>query len=268
MLHLQTLGCADGPPLVMWHGVMRSSRTFAPLVGALASRWRLHLPDHRGHGLSLRADSYLVADHISDAVELVRSLPSPAILYGHSLGALVAAGVAAAVPERVAGAVLEDPPSPSFLANLDSTAYGSIFRGMQALSRRKEASVAQIAADLAALPLPGGMVLGQIRDATSLRLSARLLREMDPEALSAVLANRWLEGIDFPTVLRRVRCPVLLLRADDAAGGMLSAAEAAMMAEALADPVSISFPGIGHQIHWQATEPLLRHLLAFLESLP
>ena len=51
-----------------------------------------------------------MSDYAADALAFVEALPSPATLYGHSLGALVAASVAAALPGRVAGVVLEDPP--------------------------------------------------------------------------------------------------------------------------------------------------------------
>jgi pimeloyl-ACP methyl ester carboxylesterase len=53
---------------------------------------------------------------------------------GPLLGSLVAAGVAAMIPQRVRAVILEDPPSPAFLANVNATPYGAIFRGMQSLA--------------------------------------------------------------------------------------------------------------------------------------
>ena len=53
-LHV-TAGPANGPPLVMFHGVGRRGIDFLPLVPALSARWHLHLVDHRGHGGSGRA---------------------------------------------------------------------------------------------------------------------------------------------------------------------------------------------------------------------
>ena len=46
------------------------------------------------------------------------------------------------------------------------------------------------------------------------------LLSIDPE-FSRVIEGRWLEGFDQAAVLRRVTCPALLLRADEAHGGML-----------------------------------------------
>ncbi|MBY0227825.1 MAG: lysophospholipase [Gemmataceae bacterium] len=233
---------------------MRSSRTFAPLLPALAP-WTPQAFDHRGHGAAPWAASYLVADYAADAMGLVRE---PCILYGHSLGALVAACVAAESPHPVA-VILEDPPSPAFLADVDATAYGKLFRDFQAIARRKDKSVSELAADLRALNLP--------RDAASLRLSARMLAELDPAALDPLIGDRWLEGIDLHAVLKRIRCPVLLLQADEAAGGMLSDLESGKMLACIEDATPARFAGAGHQLHWLATEALLRHVLAFLESL-
>ncbi len=260
MSHATLLGPADAPPLLMWHGVMRSSRTFAPLLPHLSLAWRLHLIDHRGHGRTPGAGSYLVADYTADAVDYLKALGRPAVLYGHSLGALVAAGVAADLPGLVRAAVMEDPPSPPFLADPDATPYGKLFRDFQAVACDKDASVAELTAELIALGLP--------REASSLRLSARMLSELDPLALTPLIEGRWLTGIDLHATLRRVTCPVLLLQADEAAGGMLSDAEAAGMRACLADVTPARFAGVGHQVHWLATEALLRNLLAFLESLP
>ena len=55
---------------------------------------------------------------------------------------------------------------------------------------------------------------------------------------------------------------------DETAGGMLSDADAAEVISLLADGLHIKFSGTGHLIHAQQTEATLRHLQAFLESLP
>ena len=81
------------------------------------TRWHLHLIDHRGHGGSGRAPGqYRVVDHVEDALTVLNWLGRPAVLFGHSLGALVAAAAAAARPELVRAVVLEDPPSDGFLS--------------------------------------------------------------------------------------------------------------------------------------------------------
>lgn len=255
-------GPTQGPPLLLFHGVMRSWRSFAPFAPALAVRHTLVAVDHRGHGHSSRATSYLVRDYIADAIALVERLPGPVILHGHSLGALVACGVAAGVPAHVRAVILEDPPSPAFLRSIHTTNYEAIFRGMQAL-----AGTGATWRDLAAIALPGGGKLGDTRDAASLRLSAAMLQNLDPATLTPLIAGQWLEGLDWVKILKGVQCPCLLLRADETRGGMITSTEADELMHAVADGLRVDFPGVGHQIHWLATEALLRAELAFLESL-
>src|SRR5687767_1435425 len=105
------VGQASGPPLVLFHGVTRRWQDYATLLPVLAMRWHVHAPDFRGHGLSdRRTNGYLVIDYMQDALTLLATLAQPAVLFGHSLGAMVAVAAAAAKPEQVKAVILEDPP--------------------------------------------------------------------------------------------------------------------------------------------------------------
>lgn len=264
-------GPLAGDPLILLHGVSRSSRDFAPLFPALAARWQVYAIDQRGHGQSSRAKSYLVRDYAADVVELLQARPSfsPAVIYGHSLGALVAAGVAAQCPDAVRAIILEDPPTASMLPEIKQTSFYPHFSAMQKLAGSK-LPVSEVARQLAEVRLPsptGEVRLGDLRDGVSLRLVARCLQEVDPAVYDSLLAGRWLEGVDWQETMRAIRCPVLLLAADEKAGGMLNRASVEEMKQNVADIISLPHPGIGHLIHWQATETCLRHVLGFLESL-
>src|SRR5262245_19727695 len=81
----------DYPSIVMFHGVLRAWNCFLPLGAHLFPTYDVTSLDQRGHGTSDRADRYLVADYADDAVEWVeRAIARPVVLYGHSLGAMVA----------------------------------------------------------------------------------------------------------------------------------------------------------------------------------
>ncbi len=264
-------GPLAGDPLILLHGVSRSSRDFAPLFPALAARWQVYAIDQRGHGQSSRAKSYLVRDYAADVVELLQARPSfsPAVIYGHSLGALVAACVAAQCPDAVRAIILEDPPTASMIPEIKQTSFYPHFSAMQKLAGSK-VPVSEVARQLAEVRLPsatGEVRLGDLRDGVSLRLVARCLQEVDPAVYDSLLAGRWLEGVDWQETMRAIRCPVLLLAADEKAGGMLNRASVEEMKQNVADIISLPHPGIGHLIHWQATETCLRHVLGFLESL-
>ena len=117
-------------------------------------------------------------------------------------------------------------------------------------------------------PTPGGPAhLSTLRDGAALRFLARCLADVDGAVFTPALEGRWTDGYEERAVWRGVTCPALLLRGDPAAGGMLPADDADRMGLDMPDLTRIDLPGVGHLIHGTATEPTVRHLLNFLESL-
>jgi pimeloyl-ACP methyl ester carboxylesterase len=266
-------GPVAGSPLLLLHGVTRTWQDFMTLAPSLGWRWHVHALDLRGHGRSGRAPGhYRVIDYAHDVISFVQEhQKSPWVIYGHSLGALVAAAVAAEAPGAVRALVLEDPPGPSLLHNLRATPFHALLAALQFLAGNGR-SVPEIARALAEVRLGGdgagtGARLGDVRDATSLRFSARCLTNLDPDVLTSLLAGRWLDGYDVETIFTAIRCPVLLLRADDRAGGMLPGDDAQALEKHLNDCTRIDLPGVGHLLHWLATAEIVRYTVGFLESL-
>jgi pimeloyl-ACP methyl ester carboxylesterase len=265
-------GPKHGPPLWLLHGVARRGLDFAPLLADLSVRWAVRAPDQRGHGRSERAPGrYHVTDYVADLIALLRRGPEPAVLVGHSLGALVALGAAATAPLAVRAVVLLDPPSGPFLARSGETIYRDLWTGMRRLAGGGRPLTAT-ARELAELTLPGAspgetVRLGELRDAAAVRLMARCLHDLDPDVLGPPLDGTWLNGFDPLALAAKVRCPVLLVAADTNCGGMLPPTDADALAAALPDCCRVSLPGVGHLTHWQAPEATLRVLHAFLASL-
>ena len=259
---------AEGPPagpvLLLLHGVTRCWRDWEPLLPALTREWRVIALDHRGHGGSGRAESYLVTDYVADAVRFVRGeMAAPIVILGHSLGAMVAAAVAAEVPDVVRGVVLEDPPFHTMGNRIAATAWHAQFLGTSEAVRRG-GTVGELADALAEirLPAPGGTFkrLGDLRDRASLLWGAECLARIDPEVLTPLIEARWLDGYDVAQVLSRVRCPALLLQADPTAGGVMTDADADEVVQALSSCQRVRFPGVGHQLHRDCPEAVLRAL--------
>lgn len=105
-LHVEQWG-EGSRTAVLVHGATDDHTTWHRVAPHLAAQgFRVLAPDLRGHGISDRCDSYLLADFAADLVE---SLPTHVdLLLGHSLGAL-AVGLAAGelAPLRL---VYVDPP--------------------------------------------------------------------------------------------------------------------------------------------------------------
>jgi pimeloyl-ACP methyl ester carboxylesterase len=265
------VGPPAGPPLLLLHGVTRRWQDYLTLLPTLALRWELLALDLRGHGRSDRGPRYFVADYVRDVAALVRArFTEPGVIFGHSLGALIAAAVAAQEPERVKAVILEDPPGEPFVAGIRETPSLALYEGMRELAGR-DLPLTEAAQRLGRIPFSpqrGGVMLplSHFRDVTSLRFRARCLRALDPAVLTPLVAGRWLEGTDLDAIYRAIRCPALLLAADEEVGGLLSKFEAERIAALMSDCCHIHLPRVGHLVHWSQPDTTLRLATGFLES--
>lgn len=266
-LHI-VAGPESGPPLLLLHGVLRAGRDFDAVAPMLLPRWHVHALDFRGHGQSAWAPGkYRVVDYNQDVLGALReTIPAPAFLFGHSLGAMTALAAAAAAPDRVRGIILEDPPFDSMGRRIEESGYRSIFAAYRDLLARGFRG-RELARSLARIPIGGGKKLGDVRDAVSLRFSAYGLERTDPAVLEPILEARWLEGYDLESIARGVSCPVLILQGDGAAGGLLAEEDARVIESAAADVTLVRFPGVGHLVHATQPERVIGLTTNFLNSL-
>lgn len=107
-------GNFDAPPLVLVHGWACSVWMFHENIHALAeSGFRVFAVDLKGHGLSDKpaaASEYTLESMRAHLIEILDALGLNCVGFvGHSMGAALAAHVAAAVPERVSGVALMAP---------------------------------------------------------------------------------------------------------------------------------------------------------------
>jgi len=260
----------NAQPLLCLHGVTRSWQTFLPLIPTLALRWQVHALDHRGHGKSARAKSYFAIDYVPDAVNFLRNeIERPCVIYGHSLGAMVAAAVAAEAPDIVRAVILEDPPFDTMGARIKSYTLYPYFVALESLAG-EAMDIPQLVEKLGAIEIatPLGMTpLRDVRDASALRFTAKCLQKLDPAVMKPIVESQWLNGYDLQTIANRIQSPVLIMQADANAGGMLTDHDADLLERMIADVTRVRVSGIGHQIHTAAPDAALRIAVGFLESL-
>src|SRR5262249_6102930 len=95
----------NGPTIALLHGLGGAAANGTVVAPPLAERYRVPVPDLPGHGGSSALPAPVeTLDPYADRVAAV--LPGPAVLVGHSLGAVVALRLAARRPELVRGLVL------------------------------------------------------------------------------------------------------------------------------------------------------------------
>lgn len=100
----------EGPAVLLLHGLFGRATTWEGTAAWLRPHFRVVGLDQRGHGLSDKPDgAYSRDDYVDDAVAVIEALRlQPAIVIGHSMGALNAWVLAARRPDLVRALVLED----------------------------------------------------------------------------------------------------------------------------------------------------------------
>jgi pimeloyl-ACP methyl ester carboxylesterase len=95
----------DGPPLVLLHAATTTGReTYQALIPVLAARFRLYLPDARGHGRTHWdvADGFEAGWLVDDLEAFVDALDLGTFhLIGYSMGGMTALGFGVRSPERL-----------------------------------------------------------------------------------------------------------------------------------------------------------------------
>jgi pimeloyl-ACP methyl ester carboxylesterase len=99
----------EGPPIVLLHGLMGRATTWWRVSRWLTGYGHVVGLDARGHGRRRREGSWRTEEFAEDVTELVTELDAgPAVLIGHSMGALHAWVAAALRPDLARAVVVED----------------------------------------------------------------------------------------------------------------------------------------------------------------
>jgi pimeloyl-ACP methyl ester carboxylesterase len=102
-----------GEPLVLAHGTCCTRAVWDGAIDALGGDYRAIAYDRRGYGESEAPEHYTgttVGEHADDLIALIRRLDAtPALLCGHSFGAVAALDVLVREPALVRAAVLIEP---------------------------------------------------------------------------------------------------------------------------------------------------------------
>lgn len=155
----------QGPALVLLHGIGSGSGSWVGQFEGLAGRWRVLAWDAPGYGDSapLTLERPLADDYAEAlAAWLDAADVGPAVVLGHSLGALVAAAWARRSPSRVRALVLASP----------ARGYGRASAELREAKYRERVELAQQGMDSVATRRAGGLcapgatgaALGIVRD--------------------------------------------------------------------------------------------------------
>jgi N-formylmaleamate deformylase len=246
-LHVLDYG-GEGVPLVVLPGITSPAITMDFVARELTDLVRPIVVDVRGRGLSDSGTSYTLQDCADDTVAVLDGLGlDRPLLLGHSMGARIAAVVAArGVPLR--GSVLVDPP-------MSGPGRGPYPTTLEAFRGQLEQAQRGTDADEVARSWPRW-------PRRELELRARWLSSCDADAIAATHAG--FESEDFFATWPHVPAPAVLVH-----GGESPVVTAAGAAEAAAaNPAArlVEVPGAGHMVFWDEPEAALRLLRKVLSD--
>ncbi|MGH2560669.1 MAG: alpha/beta fold hydrolase, partial [Thermomicrobiales bacterium] len=252
-----------GTPVVLLHGIWGSWRAWLPLLAIEVDPFGgrpLSMVDLRGHGNSAKPSyGFGLRDYAGDVAAYVETFDQPVILIGHSLGALAAVGALAAIGDRLAAMVLEEPPLPlpSGTENLDP-AWASFAEAVVGLSMLKHQPVEAIVAHF--------MDQNPDLSRTDAEETAISLSQSADGVFSAIMMGDFGQhSLDLTGV--SLDAPALVFQADLPDDQMLKDVGVAMLRGALPRLELVRLPGTRHSVHYWAPAAFGARLEAFLTAL-
>lgn len=248
-------------PLLLLHGITERWQTFLPLISHLSNKWRIYALDLRGHGKSGRVkNQYRIVDYAQDVVCFVESLISePAVILGHSIGALTAICVAAKQRELITAAVLVEPPlhlQHTPLRDIPNSPYET-FKHLVEIIRANQSQRA----------IENGLLkLFPYGDPDTRRARAEVLSQLDTDALALSLENLHLAGLDLNELLMQIASPTLLIQGNPNQGAALFDEDVNRALALLHYGERVTIQNGGHMLHQSHPRAIAESVNIFCEK--
>jgi len=252
-LHVESAG--EGPDLVLLHGWAMHSGIWGSVRESLAQRFRLHLIDLPGHGLSSFSEPGTL-DHWVETVS--ETLPQRCMLGGWSLGGQIAMELALRQPQRIDKLVLIST-TPSF-AKRDDWQAGMEHKLLQLFLENLKLNYVTTINRFLTLQMSGD------RDAS--RILAQLRKnffqraEPDPDALQKGL--KILQHSDLRNRIVNIQQPVLIVHGENDV--ITHPAAADWMHQQLPQSQCVKFAHCGHAPFLSYPEQFVAYLNEFQTS--
>lgn len=241
----------QGEPLLLIHGAGIPHGEFQPQYEPLGAKFRLILPDVRGHGESAKSSApYSMQQFADDMIALLDTLGiDKTLILGHSMGGTIAQQMAVDHPNRVRALVLAET---NYGIKSDPMLYWTVklmepVSRMIGIKRLSSMSVNQFSARSPQMkPFLEG-AFGQHVD--------------DPDNFWNISqANNEFDG---KGQLEKIQCPTLILIAEKnrATHGM-----GRYIADHIPNARLVTIPNAGHMLNWDNTEAFNKTVIEFFEQ--
>ncbi|MEM8552440.1 MAG: alpha/beta fold hydrolase [Pseudomonadota bacterium] len=248
--------------LTFLHAVTRDRADFDPFIAVLPPELKASAVDLPGHGSAQRLHAYTLPS-IASAVDPQKGERN--ILWGHSLGGLVALWVGAHRPQSIAALVLEDPPLfDAMQPRLETTHWARGFRALHAIMVGRAAAWTVSDWETAVADWPCGNGTATIAEAGGPEAVARRAKQiaaLDPAVPIAMVAPEFSAGIDPLALIRRISIPIVILAGERSLGSALSADDLQVLG-AEHNVAIVPAEGAGHQIREARAQLAVQTLLS------
>jgi pimeloyl-ACP methyl ester carboxylesterase len=246
----------DGPAVVLLHPFPAHHEFWLPVAEALASRYRLILPDLRGHGESGAGEGpATMAKHSEDVARVMDDVGvGRAPIIGVSIGGYLLFEFWRKYRSRVAALGLCNTKAP---ADNPEARAGRLQAAKDVLQRGVEPFLQSM------VPRLFGKTTRETRP-DLIEGALRMMRQMSPEDIAQVQRGM-AERPDSTDTLKNINVPTLLVTGDE--DMMTGINEADLMRQHIAGSQLRVIPKAGHYSPWEQPAEATRLLRQFLDSL-
>lgn len=241
-------GDPAGTPVILLHGYGDSWFSYSRILPLLDKKYRVYIPDQRGHGDSDRpVGGYALQQFAGDVVAFMNAMNvKEAAVVGHSMGSFIAQHVAAMAPERVSRLVLIG--SATKIRN-------NVVEGLQReITELKdpvsEKFVRDFQASVTFKPVPQDFFEAIVKE--SMKLTAPVWREVMTEMLAP----------EAEVELKKIKTPTLIIWGDKE--NIFPRSEQDLLTAALRHSTLKVYRDIGHVPVWECPEQVAKDLHEFL----
>lgn len=252
-IHYSTWAGELADPVVLIHGTAANTSWWEPLAPHLSRARRVVAVDISGHGDSGHRDEYSTALWVAELAAVIRhACDGKAILIGHSMGGVLALHAAADAPDLIRGVVLVDSavmrhPRQSRTPSAARSAYRSKAEALRAFRLLPDQPVADLTYSR------------YLAERSLTRRRGGWEWKFDPRIFGC------LAGVEIDSILRRVGCPIAMVRGN--LSTVVDSSSAAHVARLIQRSVaSIEIPAAYHHVMVDQPAALLEALDEVLTS--
>lgn len=264
-------------PLLLLHGGSSRWQSFEGIIADLSEKFHLYALDLRGHGLSSRAHSpsgYLMEEYLSDVIDFIQQvIKRPPIIFGHSLGGMIALMAGASYPAFVSAIIVGDSPLSTDVLKSHTQLQWEMTERWRKLagSGTIQDIIFELQHVLVPTPVRGDAVPAKDvfgENHPWFEFMAISLSQNDPNMLYAINYHfdetyQAYKNLDLTSII----CPVLFLQADPEQGGLLSDIDVKNAMKLVRHGQSVRLKGIGHALHMQDKDQVIKVIQVFSKQI-